>query len=387
MKFVIIVIFIVEMSAMLSTFYSPYLPTFADGSRTSIANIITSRNDNSLYPLFNQLSRSVVQVVSINPSITTNPQSQNTTTTEVAAGFAYDTLGHIITANHVLGGANEVNVIFNNGNTHNATVIGRDPYVDIAVLRVVDLFGSYRIEGTNESLIPVILANSSAVKIGDYVATIGYPFASKIAMTSGIVSQTDYLLSFSSLGYLVPDTIETDVAVNPGNSGSPLIDMNGEVVGLIYGRLNPTTAPLGQFSGLSVAIPSNAIKKIVPSLIENGTYLHPDAGITGSTLTVDLAKHIHNIPSNLSGVLVNSISRGGTADRAGINATTTDKYGERHFGDIITSLDGHKIPDIESFLSYIQEHKRVGERISFIVYRDGNYLNLNATLQPVSQIR
>jgi S1-C subfamily serine protease len=163
--------------------------------------------------------------------------------------------------------------------------------------------------------------------------------------------------------------------------------MNGEVVGLIYGRLNPTTAPLGQFSGLSVAIPSNAIKKIVPSLIGNGTYLHPDAGITGSTLTVDLAKHIQNIPSNLRGVLVNSISRGGTADRAGINPTTTDKYGERHFGDIITSLDGHKIPDIESFLSYIQEHKRVGERISFIVYRDGNYLNLNATLQPVSQIQ
>ena len=73
-------------------------------------------------------------------------------------------------------------------------------------------------------------------------------------MTSGIVSQTDFLLSFSSLGYLVPDTIETDVAVNPGNSGSPLIDINGEVVGLIYGRLNPTTAPLGQFSGLSVVL-------------------------------------------------------------------------------------------------------------------------------------
>lgn len=385
MKFVVIVIFMIEMSVIMSTFCSMYLPTFADLSGTSISNIITNRNDTSLYPLFSQLSRSVVQVVSINPSIATNLPSQNTTT-EIAAGFAYDTLGHIVTANHVLGGANEVTVIFKNGDTHNATVIGRDPYTDIAVLRVVDLFGSYGIERANELLVPVILANSSAVKIGDYVTTIGYPFASKIAMTSGIVSQTDFLLSFS-LGYLVPDTIETDVAVNPGNSGSPLIDINGEVVGLIYGRLNPTTAPLGQFSGLSVAIPSNAIRKIVPSLIQNGTYIHPDVGITGSTLTVDLAKRFQNIPDNLKGVVVNSILRGGTADRADINAATTDKYGQIQLGDIITSLDGHKIPDIESFLSYIQEHKRAGERISFIVYRDGNYMNLNATLQPVNPIQ
>ena len=385
MKFVVIVIFMIEMSVIMSSFCSMYLPTFADLSGTSISNIITNRNDTSLYPLFSQLSRSVVQVVSINPSIATNLPSQNTTT-EIAAGFAYDTLGHIVTANHVLGGANEVTVIFKNGDTHNATVIGRDPYTDIAVLRVVDLFGSYGIERANELLVPVILANSSAVKIGDYVTTIGYPFASKIAMTSGIVSQTDFLLSFS-LGYLVPDTIETDVAVNPGNSGSPLIDINGEVVGLIYGRLNPTTAPLGQFSGLSVAIPSNAIRKIVPSLIQNGTYIHPDVGITGSTLTVDLAKRFQNIPDNLKGVVVNSILRGGTADRADINAPTTDKYGQIQLGDIITSLDGHKIPDIESFLSYIQEHKRAGERISFIVYRDGNYMNLNATLQPVNPIQ
>jgi S1-C subfamily serine protease len=385
MKFVIIMIIMIEVGVIMPTFCSAYLPIFADGSGSSIFNIIANRNDTSLYPLFSQLSRSVVQVVSINPS-TTNLPSQNTTT-EVAAGFAYDTLGHIVTANHVLGGANEVTVIFENGDTHNATVIGRDPYTDIAVLRIVDLFGSYGTERANELLAPVILANSSTVKIGDYVTTIGYPFASKVAMTSGIVSQTDFLLSFSSLGYLVPDTIETDVAVNPGNSGSPLIDINGEVVGLIYGRLNPTTAPLGQFSGLSVAIPSNAIKKIVPSLIHNGTYIHPDVGIIGSTLTVDLAKHFQNIPDNLKGVVVNSISRGGTADKAGINAATTDKYGQRQLGDIITSLDGHKIPDIESFLSYIQENKRAGEIISFIVYRNGNYMNLNATLQAVNQIQ
>ncbi|HEY7571553.1 MAG TPA: S1C family serine protease [Nitrososphaeraceae archaeon] len=385
MKYVAIVIFMIEISVVISSLSSIYLPVFAESPLTSLSNPISSNNGASLYPLFNQLSKSVVQVVSINPSITTTLPSQNTTT-EVAAGFVYDRFGHIITANHVLGGAIEVAVIFKNGDTHNATVIGRDPYTDIAVLRVVDLFANIDSKSANQYLVPVTLANSSTIKIGDHVTTIGYPFASKIAMTSGIVSQTAFLLSFSSLGYLVPDTIETDVAVNPGNSGSPLIDMNGEVIGLIYGRLNPTTAPLGEFSGLSVAIPSNAIIQIVPSLIQNGTYIHPDVGITGSTLTVDLAKHFQNIPDNLKGVVVNSILRRGTADRAGINAAITDKYGQRQLGDIITSLDGHKIPDIESFLSYIQEHKRVGESISFVVYRDGNYVSLNSTLQPVSPI-
>ena len=385
MKYVATVIFMIELSVVMSSFYSIYLPAFADSPQTSLSNPISSRNGASLYPLFNQLSKSVVQVVSINPSITTSLPSQNTTT-EVAAGFVYDRFGHIVTANHVLGGATEVAVILKNGDTHNATVIGRDPYTDIAILRVVDLFTNNGNESANQYLVPVTLANSSTVKIGDYVTTIGYPFASKIAMTSGIVSQTAFLLSFSSLGYLVPDTIETDVAVNPGNSGSPLIDTNGEVIGLIYGRLNPTTAPLGEFSGLSVAIPSNAIIQIVPLLIQNGTYIHPDIGITGSTLTVDIAKHFQNIPDNLKGVVVNSILRGGTADKAGINAAITDKYGQRQLGDIITSLDGHKIPDIESFLSYIQEHKRVGESISFVVYRDGNYVSLNSTLQPVSLI-
>ncbi|HEY7078239.1 MAG TPA: trypsin-like peptidase domain-containing protein [Nitrososphaeraceae archaeon] len=385
MKYVAIAFFMIEVSVVISSLYSTYLPAFAVSPKTALSNPISNRIDASLYPLFSQLSKSVVQVVSMNPSITTTLPSQNTTT-EVAAGFVYDRFGHIVTANHILGGATEVAVIFKNGDTHNAIVIGRDPYTDIAVLRVVDLFGSNGNESANQYLVPVTLANSSTVKIGDYVTTIGYPFASKIAMTSGIVSQTAFLLSFSSLGYLVPDTIETDVAVNPGNSGSPLIDMNGEVIGLIYGRLNPTTAPLGEFSGLSVAIPSNAIVKIVPSLIQNGTYIHPNIGITGSTLTVDLAKHFQNIPDSLKGVVVDSILRGGTADKAGINAAITDKYGQRQLGDIITSLDGHKIPDIESFLSYIQEHKRVGESISFVVYRDGNYVSLNSTLQPVSPI-
>ena len=168
---------------------------------------------------------------------------------------------------------------------------------------------------------PVTLGNSSELKIGDRVVTIGYPFASRIAMTAGIIGQTDYLLYFPFLGYSVPNTIETDVAVNPGNSGGPLINMDGEVVGMIYGRLDPSASASGaQFPGLSVAIPSNTIGRVATGLIQNGLYIHPAIGIIGSTLTVDLAKQFNDVPDDLEGVLVDTVVRGGTADIAGIDA-------------------------------------------------------------------
>jgi S1-C subfamily serine protease len=230
---------------------------------------------------------------------------------------------------------------------------------------------------------PVTLGNSSSLRIGDHVVTIGYPFASKIAMTAGIIGQTDYLLFFPFLGYSAPNTILTDVAVNPGNSGGPLINMRGDVIGMIYGRLNPTGPSPEQFPGLSVAIPSDALDRVANGLIQNGFYIHPAVGITGSTLTVDLAKQFNDIPDYLEGVLVDTIVRGGTADMAGINAATTNKYGERQSGDVITALDGNSIVDIEGLLSYVQENKTIGENIVFTVYRDGEYLNLSAPLQPI----
>lgn len=338
--------------------------------------------DDVLSSIFDNVSNSIVQIVSVTPPLfNLNPQSQNTT--EVGAGFIYDDAGHIVTANHVLAGANSVSVVFKDGDRYNATVVGRDAFTDTAVLKIGDN-NNTTFNETNISSVPVTLGNSSSLRIGDRVVTIGYPFASKIAMTAGIIGQTDYLLYFPFLGYSVPNTILTDVAVNPGNSGGPLINMRGEVVGMIYGRLNPTAPPTGaQFPGLSVAIPSNTVSKVAAGLIQDGFYIHPAIGIIGSTLTVDLAKQFNDIPDSLEGVLVDTVVRGGTADIAGIDAATTNKYGERQSGDVITALDGNGIVDIEGLLSYVQENKAVGENIVFTVYRDGQYLNLSAPLQPI----
>jgi S1-C subfamily serine protease len=338
--------------------------------------------DDVLSSIFDNVSNSIVQIVSVTPPLfNLNPQAQNTT--EVGAGFIYDDAGHIVTANHVLAGANTVSVVFKDGDRYNATVVGRDAFTDTAVLKIGDN-NNTTFNETNISSVPVTLGNSSSLRIGDRVVTIGYPFASKIAMTAGIIGQTDYLLYFPFLGYSVPNTILTDVAVNPGNSGGPLINMRGEVVGMIYGRLNPTAPPTGaQFPGLSVAIPSNTVSKVATGLIQDGFYVHPAIGIIGSTLTIDLAKQFDDIPDSLEGVLVDTVVRGGTADIAGIDAATTNKYGERQSGDVITALDGNSIVDIEGLLSYVQEHKAIGEKIVFTVYRDGQYLNLSAPLQPI----
>jgi S1-C subfamily serine protease len=356
---------------------------FSFGTIISSSPVFAIDNtEDDLSTIFDNASNSIVQIVSITPPLfSLNQQAQNTT--EVGAGFIYDDVGHIVTANHVLAGANNVSVVFKDGDRFDANVVGRDAFTDIAVLEIVDNNNTVVSKSVRSSE-PVTLGNSSLLKIGDRVVTIGYPFASKIAMTAGIIGQTDYLLYFPLLGYSVPNTIETDVAVNPGNSGGPLINMDGEVVGMIYGRLNPSAPTSGtQFPGLSVAIPSNTISRVATGLIQDGLYIHPAIGIIGSTLTVDLAKQFNDIPDDLEGVLVDTVVRGSTADIAGIDAATTNKYGERQSGDVITALDGNSIVDIEGLLSYVQENKTIGENIIFTVYRDGQYLNLNAPLQPI----
>ena len=338
--------------------------------------------EDNLSIIFENVSNSIVQIVSITPPLfSLNPQAQNTT--EVGAGFIYDNVGHIVTANHVLAGANRVSVVFKDGDRYDAKVVGRDAFTDTAVLEIVNgnNTASPEIARTSE---PVTLGNSSALNIGDRVVTIGYPFASKIAMTAGIIGQTDYLLYFPFLGYSVPNTILTDVAVNPGNSGGPLINMRGEVVGMIYGRLNPPApGAVTQFPGLSVAIPANTISRVASGLIQDGVYIHPAVGIIGTTLTVDLAKQFNDIPDDLEGVLVDSVVKGGTADIAGIDAATTNKYGERQSGDVIVALDNNNIVDIEGLLSYVQERKTIAENIEFTIYRNGEFLNLSTPLQPI----
>jgi len=315
--------------------------------------------------IFNMVDNSVVQITTRNPNL----QTQNAT--ELGSGFIYDKQGHIITNNHVVDGAKLVDVTFVDGSRYIASTIGRDAYSDIAVLQIVG--------NLTHSSKPLIIANSSKLKIGEHVFAIGHPFGIENTMTAGIIGQTRYLLSIPQLGVFTPDVIQTDAAINPGNSGGPLVNTKGEVIGLIIGRIISIGAP-GPYPGLTVAASSNTITRIVSPLIRLGTYTHPYLGLAGITLTSNLAESINGLARDFKGILINSIVKDGPADAAGIQGSTVDKYAKTHWGDIITAIDGHQLVRIEDLISYIEEHKSVGNHLTLTVYREGQMFNLTTTL-------
>lgn len=213
--------------------------------------------------LFQTSEKSIVQI--------TDSSETNVFESRLGSGFVYDDNGHIITNHHVVsGGSSTLDVTFLDGTVYRAKVIGSDPSTDIAVLYV---------EGApNQKLIPLPLADSSTLMVGDEVAAIGSPFGLSGSMTSGIISGLGRLLPAQEAGeFSLSDIIQTDAPINPGNSGGPLLNMRGEVIG-INSAIYSTT---GQFAGVGFAIPSNTISKVVPSLITTGSVQHPWFGIAG----------------------------------------------------------------------------------------------------------
>ncbi|HEY6883067.1 MAG TPA: PDZ domain-containing protein, partial [Nitrososphaeraceae archaeon] len=185
-------------------------------------------------------------------------------------------------------------------------------------------------------------------------------------------------------GFSIPNAIQTDAPINPGNSGGPLLNMRGEVVGINTAIISDT----GQgFSGIGFAIPSNTIAKVVPTLIQKGSYPHPYFGAKIATLTSDILQNATGllppapkVTSNLKGAYVDTITKNGPADKAGIHGSTTDQYSKKHIGDIITAVDRRPIVKSDDLISYIDQHKSVGDSVTLTVYRNGHTLDLKTTL-------
>jgi len=289
--------------------------------------------------------------------------------TALGSGFVYDSQGHIVTNYHVTNGARRADVTFTDGNTYSANVVGKDPNSDLTVLQITSGF-------SQENVKPLPLANSSAVRPGEQVIAIGNPFGLSGTITTGIVSQKGRLLPNSDTGFSIPDTIQTDAAINPGNSGGPLLNTQGQVIGMNTAIFSST----GVYSGVGFAIPSNTIAKEVPLLIKNGSYAHPWLGISGGKITPDLA-NAAGLPSNYKGVLVASVQPDSPADKAGLKGLTQDDSGTTQTGDIITAVDGHPVKQIDDIINYIESQKNVGDNIKLTVNRNGQIMDLTATLQ------
>jgi S1-C subfamily serine protease len=339
---------------------------------STVVDVIPAKDNESslsLNSIFKEVENSVVQITRKVPpsSILSSPESENASA--LGSGFVYDNKGRIITNNHVVGDAKIVDITLVDGNRYTANVIGTDIFSDIAVIEIVENLT----EQSSPPLRPLIIGNSSELEVGEQVIAIGNPFGLAGTMTTGIISQTGRLLPDQQTGFSIPNAIQTDTLINPGNSGGPLLNMNGQVIGM-------NTAGLFG-SGIGFAVPSNAITRIVPALIEKGNYTHPWLGFTAATLTSDLAESVEGLERNFKGVLVDSIVKDGPADKAGIQGRITDQYGEKHGGDIITAVDGRIVYQNEDLISYIAENKEVGDRTTLTIYRNGQFLDLEMTIQ------
>jgi S1-C subfamily serine protease len=334
----------------------------------------------SLPDVFQKVENSVVQITSTksNPNevIILNGVPQTGRSTALGSGFVYDNQGHIVTNYHVIDGASRADVTFTDGNTYSANVVGKDPNSDVVILQITSNF-------SEEKVVPLPLANSSAVRPGEQVIAIGNPFGLSGTITTGIISAKGRLLPNPDTGFSIPNMIQTDTAINPGNSGGPLLNTKGEAIGMNTAIFSRT----GSYSGVGFAIPSNTIAKEVPLLIKNGSYAHPWLGISGGKVTPDLANAV-GLPANYKGVLVASVQPGSPAEKAGLKGFSQgddNGGGSSQTGDIITAADGHPTRQIDDIINYIESQKNVGDNIKLTVNRDGQTMDLTATLQARPQ--
>jgi len=322
---------------------------------------------NSSSKIFKDVQGSVVQITRENKEAPTAPPGDKNVTS-LGSGFVFDKEGRIITNHHVVDDSKNVDVTFIDGNRYVASVLGSDPFNDIAVIKI-----KQNISGLH----PLPLGNSSAVEVGDQVIAIGNPYGLAGSMSLGIVSQKGRLISTEGSQFSIPSVIQTDALINPGNSGGPLLNINEEVIGMnTAGVLSDS----GGFSGIGLAVPSNTISKIVPTLISKGNYTHPWLGISASTLTSKLTENFQNLSRDFKGVYVDLITKDGPSDNAGLRGSTTDQYGSKHGNDIITAVDNHNVTYMEDLVSYIDENKRQGDKLNLTVFRNHSYSDISVVL-------
>lgn len=329
--------------------------------------------------IFNKTENSVVQITSAraaSDSLIQRGEQNPRDDVALGSGFVYDLEGHIITNYHVVSDPNDIDVTFIDGDSFPARVIGKDPYSDIAVLQIAD-------DGIEKNVSPLVVANSSTLKVGEQVIAIGNPFGLSGTLTSGVVSQMGRVLPNDVTGFSIANVIQTDAAINPGNSGGPLLNTKGEVVGMNTAIFSNT----GLYSGVGFAIPSNMVQKVVSSLLSNGFYDHPYIGISGITVSPE----IQNATNGTKGILVVDISMDSPADKAGLRGgdklAMVDGNDIRLGGDIIVAVDNQTVRAMDDLLSYLEEKKSVGDHIDLSIIRDGKPQQISLVLSARLDIR
>jgi S1-C subfamily serine protease len=297
------------------------------------------------------------------------------------SGFVIDLDGHIVTNQHVIDGADEIEVNFPSGLKAWAALVGSDTDSDLAVLKV---------DVPEDDLMPLPLGDSDQVRVGDFVVAIGNPFGLSGTMTIGIVSALERTLASQHAApgggvFTSGDIIQTDAAINPGNSGGPLINLRGEVIGVNQAIRTETYSVEGDTvnSGVGFAIPVNTVEQVVFSIIENGSYEYPYLGIAMLNEGLWNLKMLAalGLPPDAAGVYVNYVTSGSPADQAGLRG------GDRQIdvdvfagGDLIIALDGHPMRRNGDLLSYLINHIQVDQVVTLTILRNGEEQDISLTI-------
>jgi putative serine protease PepD len=292
------------------------------------------------------------------------------------SGFVIDKDGHVVTNYHVVQGAKKVQVSFSDTELMDATVVGSDPSTDIAVLKIKGAW--------SRSLTPLALGDSSAIQVGDAVVAIGNPFGLERTVTAGIVSALQRRIKAPN-GFQIDEVIQTDAAINHGNSGGPLLNANGEVIGVN----SQIESESGGNVGIGFAIPIDTVKDVASQLIKSGKVEHAYLGIDMVPIDSDLADNFR-VPVD-KGVLIQRVVAGSPAAQAGLKGGTTQVVlaGQTYWlgGDVITKVDGQTVETSDQLASVVIS-KQPGDSLDLEVHRGQETLNVTVELgrQPSTPV-
>jgi S1-C subfamily serine protease len=318
-----------------------------------VAATSTTNSVNSVY----RATRDAVVEITVTGAAEPTPFGGEEQQRGQGSGFVIDEEGHVVTNQHVVDDAQSLNVTMRDGSRYTATVVGSDPSTDLAVIKV---------NAPASKLTPLELGDSSAVRVGDAVIAIGSPFGLDGTVTTGIVSALSREVEAPN-NFAIDDTIQTDAAINHGNSGGPLLNTRGEVIG-VNAQIRSES---GGNDGVGFAIPSNTVKEIASRLISGGKVEHAYLGVGSQTIDSAAADAL-DIPR---GAMVTRVNPGTAAAKAGLKPATGSRtvQGEDYEtgGDVITEVDGQAVEGADALRRVIDSH-RPGDTVQLTVVRDGD---------------
>ena len=337
------------------------VPVNPPGSTSSTSGV--SNDDQVVIDLYSRINPSVVNI--------TIYQTQNGDLLPAgqASGFVYDSQGDVVTNQHVVDGAESIQITFADGLIRNATLVAQDLFSDLAVVKVE------LPSGVN----PIPLGSMDQLAVGESVVAIGNPFGLEGTLTRGVISALGRTIP-TNTQYSIPQAIQTDAAINPGNSGGPLLNLNGEVIGV---NAQIETSGLSSSNlGVGFAIPVSILQRVIPALIQDGHYDWSWLGVSGYTVDPSLVKAM-SLPIE-QGAYVSTVTAGGPAESAGLIGTTStitqDGRSVEIGGDVITAVDGQPIKTFDDLLVYLSLHTSPGQVITLSILRNGQNQDVKVTL-------